>query len=94
MPLCQTAIGTNPMVRLVGRNRMEDNTLWITDWAPQITSWIQAGKIPYIFIHTPDDRFFPEQAHAFHEALREKCPQLPELPFNSIPHISPQMDLF
>ncbi|MEM6601547.1 MAG: DUF72 domain-containing protein, partial [Verrucomicrobiota bacterium] len=94
MPLCQTAIGTNPMVRLVGRNRMQDNKLWMQDWVPQITGWIQAGKAPYVFIHTPDDQFFPEQAHAFHEALREKCPQLPKLPFEPIPQVSPQMDLF
>ncbi|MEM1157214.1 MAG: DUF72 domain-containing protein [Verrucomicrobiota bacterium] len=94
VPLCQTAIGKTPMVRLVGSNTMRHNALWLTDWVPKIAEWIQQGKTPYVFIHTPDDRFFPEQAHAFHEALRKHCPQLPELPFQPIPHISPQLDLF
>jgi len=37
MPFCQAAIGKTPMVRLVGRNNMEENSLWITDWVPKIT---------------------------------------------------------
>ncbi|MEM6822477.1 MAG: DUF72 domain-containing protein [Verrucomicrobiota bacterium] len=94
VPLCQTATGRHPMVRLVGRNVMADNGLWLKDWVPQVAHWIHQGKTPYIFVHTPDDRFFPEQALAFHEALRLKVNHLPKLPFSLEADSSSQLSLF
>ena len=68
-PVRPYAIGPHPMLRLVGRNDIQSVLPWIREWAPQVGDWIRQGKQPYVFTHTPHDRFAPELAALFHAEL-------------------------
>lgn len=75
-PVVTSSTATNPMLRLVGRNDLATVTPWIDEWVPIIANWIQQGKQPYIFTHTPDDQFAPQFAMMFHMALQKLVPGL------------------
>jgi uncharacterized protein YecE (DUF72 family) len=73
-PLRKTAIGKHPLLRLIGRNRVELVDNYVTEWLPTICDWVAVGKIPYVFAHTPDDTFAPHMARRMWEQLRTSLP--------------------
>jgi len=79
-PWRQTVTGQHPFLRLVGRNSLEATQAWLDEWVPIIATWMQQGRVPYIFTHTPDDAFAPAMARALHQKLKAIVPGLPELP--------------
>ncbi|MEZ6088599.1 MAG: DUF72 domain-containing protein [Pirellulaceae bacterium] len=79
-PLRTHRIGRHPMLRLVGRNRLEKVTPWLDSWAQVVAQWIHDGGEPYVFTHAPDDRYAPVMASMFHDALTQYIPDLPEMP--------------
>lgn len=80
IPLRHTVTGGRPFVRFVGRNDVGSLDPWIEEWADVVTDWIVGGLEPYVFTHAPDDRFGPTFARSFHAAMRERLPELPDLP--------------
>jgi uncharacterized protein YecE (DUF72 family) len=79
-PIRYSAFGSNPMLRLIGRNDVESVRPWIRQWAPIVAAWIYAGKTPYIFAHTPNDEHAPAMAKIFHEELSRQAGMVPPLP--------------
>lgn len=79
-PVRPIAVGQRPMVRFVGRNRVSEVQSWIEEWVPVIAEWIERGKTPYVFTHSPDDTFAPEFAERFHAELRAVFPAVDPLP--------------
>lgn len=77
-----TVTGSRPMLRLVGRNQIDEATPWVEEWAPVIAEWISTGEKPFIFAHAPDDTFAPDFARRIHQELH-KFIELPELPAGS-----------
>ncbi len=73
-PLRKTATGRHPMLRLIGRNRVELIDSFIAEWIPTIVNWVESGKRPYIFTHTPDDTHAPLMARRMWEQLRSALP--------------------
>ena len=71
-PVRQTVTGKHPMLRLVGRNRLELTESFIDQWVPIVTHWIHNDLEPYVFTHAPDDRFAPEFARRFWLKLCEE----------------------
>ncbi|WP_369126255.1 hypothetical protein [Oceanospirillum linum] len=43
-------------------------------WVAKITQWIQEGRTPYMFLHTPSNRHAPEVATYFAEQLNKAIP--------------------
>jgi len=78
-PLRFTVTATHPFARIIGRNHVSDAQPWLDEWAEVVARWINEGLHPFVFTHTPDDRFAPEMALAFHETLRGRIPQIPSL---------------
>ncbi len=74
IPLRKTATGQHPLLRLIGRNRVELVDNYIAEWLPTITDWVNAGKTPYIFTHTPDDTYAPQMARRMWDQLRVTLP--------------------
>ncbi len=64
-PVRQTVTATRPMLRLVGRNRLELVESFIDQWIPIVARWVDNGLQPYVFTHAPDDAFAPRFAKRF-----------------------------
>lgn len=75
-----TVTGSRPMLRLVGRNSVDDTMPWIEEWAIVIAEWINARREPYVFAHSPDEKFAPDFAARLHTQLQSHLPSLPDLP--------------
>ncbi len=73
-PLRTTVTGKHPLVRLIGRNRVELVDHYLTEWLPTIQSWLTAGHLPYLFTHTPNDSFAPLMARRLWDQLRHVLP--------------------
>ncbi|HAY81452.1 MAG TPA: hypothetical protein DCY79_16735 [Planctomycetaceae bacterium] len=79
LPVNPIALGKRPVLRLIGRNDISQVQPWLESWAPTVHAWIQNNLHPYIFTHTPDDRFAPFLAQRFHQQLTQAMPSLPAL---------------
>lgn len=94
LPVRPVAIGQFPMVRFVGRNRVSEVQGWIEEWVPVVAEWIERGKTPYVFTHSPDDTFAPDFAERFHSELIATCPNVEPLPDWPGRKVKRQMELF
>ncbi len=74
-PLRHTVTARRPMLRIVGRNRVEMTDRFFEEWAPIVARWIHEGRQPIVFTHAPDDAKAPELARRFLAILQ---PYLPE----------------
>lgn len=82
-PVRQTVTGTRPMLRLIGRNNVEQAVPQIRQWAKIVARWLSEGLEPTIFTHTPDDTFAPEMARLFYHELA--CALKPDSPEEALP---------
>ena len=73
-PVRKTATGKHPLLRLIGRNRVDLVDDFIAEWVPTIADWVAAGRVPYIFTHTPDDTYAPQMARRMWEQIRLGLP--------------------
>ena len=69
-----------PQVRFIGRPELEANDPYLRPWVEKVAGWIEEGREPYVFLHTPDNHRAPELARRFHQQLSERLPGLPALP--------------
>lgn len=69
-----------PQVRFIGRPELEANDIYLRPWIEKVAGWIEEGRTPYVFLHTPDNHRAPELARRFHQQLSERLPGLPVLP--------------
>ena len=69
-----------PQVRFIGRPELEANDPYLLPWIEKVAGWIEEGRTPYVFLHTPDNHRAPELARRFHRQLSECLPGLPPLP--------------
>jgi uncharacterized protein YecE (DUF72 family) len=80
VPVHLVLTGTRPLVRLIGRDDLRRLTPWILQWSRTTAKWIHGGMTPYIFTHTPDERFAPQFARLFHEELSRHVDRIRPLP--------------
>ena len=80
VPARPAALTQFPQVRFIGRPELEANDTFIEQWAQKVAGWIEEGRTPYVFLHTPDNLQAPELARRFHSQLMKLLPGLPELP--------------
>jgi len=80
VPARALAFSAQPQVRFIGRLELAANDYYLAKWVTRVADWIESGKVPFVFLHTPDNRQAPELALRFHAQLRERLPGLPELP--------------
>ena len=69
VPIRHQTTGRFPLLRLIGRNKIEEAQPWIDEWAKMVAEWIKQGLTPFVFTHTPDDRYAPDMAERFHQTL-------------------------
>jgi len=69
-----------PQVRFIGHPQLEANEPFLAPWLDKVAAWIEEGRTPHVFLHTPDNHRAPELARRFHALLSERLPGLPPLP--------------
>ena len=69
VPVQKQVTSKTPIVRLVGRNDLSQLDACTVEWSQQLLAWKKEGLEPYIFTHTPDDRFAPRFAEMMHQAI-------------------------
>ena len=74
------AIGDNPVVRFIGQTRADANPAWWSKWVPKVAQWLEEGRSPTVFIHTPDNEEAPGLARRFHAEVGAVVADLAPLP--------------
>ena len=72
LPVRMAVTGRYPLLRFIGRNDIPLTKPWIKEWVPTVANWIENGLTPFIFTHTPDDRWAPEFARLFQNSLAQR----------------------
>jgi uncharacterized protein YecE (DUF72 family) len=80
MPLRTTALTDRPIVRYLGRDDPARTVEGWQRWVAVTARWLQEGRSPTVFIHTPDNAAAPELARRFHDEVRARVPDLEPLP--------------
>ena len=69
-----------PVVRFIGSDHPELTDSGLERWRVRIAEWIDEGRTPTLFVHTPDNMRSPRLAREFHEALCTMVDGLAPLP--------------
>jgi len=80
LPVRPTAFSEAPQLRFIGHPQLEANDRFMAPWLDKVAGWIEAGKSPHVYLHTPDNHRAPELAQRFHAQLTERLPGLSPLP--------------
>lgn len=74
LPLHVIATGQQPMVRFITAKDWQGTQHYLKPWIIKVAQWIQEGRTPYMFLHTPSNRHAPEVAAYFAEQLNQVLP--------------------
>ncbi|RAU49487.1 DUF72 domain-containing protein [Pseudomonas sp. RIT412] len=80
VPVRPAALTQFPQVRFIGGPELDANQVYVEQWALKVAAWIEEGRTPYVFLHTPDNLQAPALARRFHRQLMALLPGLPDLP--------------
>lgn len=80
LPARPAALTQFPQVRFIGHPVLEANDPFLVQWVAKVADWIEEGRTPYVFLHTPDNLAAPQLARRFHRQLTARLPGLPPLP--------------
>ncbi|MGF1724102.1 DUF72 domain-containing protein [Photobacterium nomapromontoriensis] len=94
VPVHAIATASHPMIRFIGHPDEASNDAFFNNWLTQLPQWLDEGKQPYLFIHTPDNNLAPELAVRLYQQLQQHIKQHP-LPDVCLPRAeqSPQFEL-
>ena len=67
------ALGDRPVVRFIGQTNHAANPRYWEPWVGKVVQWIEEGRSPIVFIHTPDNVRAPEHGREFHAAVAARC---------------------
>lgn len=76
VPLHVIATGKQPTLRFISPLDWQQAIPALQPWLQKIELWIEEGKTPYLFFHTPDNQEAPELALYFCEQLQLRNPEL------------------
>ncbi|GAA0788036.1 DUF72 domain-containing protein [Marinobacterium sediminicola] len=76
LPLRVLATGDAPMLRFISPLDLQQGQRWLRPWVGQVLRWIEEGRTPFIFMHTPSNGEAPELARWFAQELQQRQPKL------------------
>jgi uncharacterized protein YecE (DUF72 family) len=80
VPLMDEALTDRPVVRFIGSDHPELTDAGLRRWEPIVADWLDQGRSPTVFVHTPDNSRSPALARAFHDAVTREVQTLTPLP--------------
>jgi len=94
LPLLDLALTDHPIVRFIGSDDTARTEHGLARWDDVLAQWLDDGREPTFFVHTPDNRSTPALARALHERLAAMVPHLEPLPTPSPVQPAAQGSLF
>jgi uncharacterized protein YecE (DUF72 family) len=70
LPRRTVAIGPQPVVRYLGRDDPDATVAGWQPWVPVVAGWLDEGRSPTVFVHTPDNDEALGLARRFHDEVR------------------------
>ena len=70
LPRRIVAVGDQPVVRYLGRDDVDATVAGWQPWVPVVARWLDEGRSPTVFIHTPDNDEALGLARQFHDEVR------------------------
>ena len=80
VPLLAEPLTDQPVVRFIGSDHPELTDQGLQRWEQTIAEWLDEGRSPTLFVHTPDNTRSPGLARAFHARLCGMVDGLAPLP--------------
>jgi uncharacterized protein YecE (DUF72 family) len=80
VPALADPVGDQPIVRFIGSDDPDVTAAALAEWVPIVADWVEEGRTPTFFVHTPDNLDSPSSARDFHAAVRQLRPELLALP--------------
>ncbi len=80
VPLMIEPLTDRPVVRFIGSDHPELTDLGLHRWETIVAEWLDEGRTPTVFVHTPDNLRSPDLARGFHDHLVAAVPGLSGLP--------------
>lgn len=94
LPVRATATSQYPTVRFIGQTDPEANPAFWEKWVPKVADWIDQGRQPTVFLHTPDNVAAIGLARRFFAEVEALVEGLQPLPIPAIPSMPEQSTLF
>ena len=79
VPLHVLATAEFPMVRFISPMNTRLAEIELDKWVQKIIQWMNEGKVPYVFFHTPDNAEAPQLAEKFSQKIEQCCPNIKQL---------------
>ncbi|MGY4531123.1 uncharacterized protein YecE (DUF72 family) [Pseudomonas sp. TE3786] len=79
LPTRPAAFTQFPQLRFIGHPELAANDPFMQPWLAKVAGWIEEGRTPYVFLHTPDNILAAQLARRFHQQLTALLPGLPAL---------------
>lgn len=82
LPVRAVATSDQPIVRFIGQTVADANPRYWAPWVDAVIRWIEQGRRPIVFLHTPDNVVSPDLCRRFHAevAARVGIAPLPSAP--------------
>ncbi|MGF1528379.1 MAG: DUF72 domain-containing protein [Candidatus Competibacterales bacterium] len=80
VPVRAIALGKHPLVRFIGHPSLAANEVFLEPWWTKLQAWLDEGRQPYFFAHTPNNHLAPQLARRVHQHLQTLRPTVGELP--------------
>ncbi|MFA5676848.1 MAG: DUF72 domain-containing protein [Pseudomonas sp.] len=80
LPVHAIALAQLPTVRFIAGMDNQQSLRWLEPWLGKCIQWLEEGRSPILFMHTPDNRRAPELARLFHAQLSQALADLPPMP--------------
>jgi uncharacterized protein YecE (DUF72 family) len=74
LPVHAISLSDQPVIRFIGCDDPNVNQHYYQPWLRKIADWLQAGKTPYCFFHTPDNHGAPALCRQFAADLQQLLP--------------------
>jgi uncharacterized protein YecE (DUF72 family) len=89
LPLLAEPLTDRPIVRFIGTDHTDLTDAGLARWAPLLADWVDEGRTPTLFVHTPDNMRSPALARDLHARVAALVPGLEALP-EPLPVEAPQ----
>lgn len=80
LPVRAVATNDRPIVRFIGQTSFDANPPFWKPWVDTVARWLEDGRNPTVFLHTPDNVVAIGLARKFYDEVKALVPAIPPLP--------------